>query len=165
MVFTWVCGVVPPRPESRGNRASALGPIAGTKAVGGTASTGVIAELNGSTVSCITDWVGLKNMVTVALACLIIGVGGDNTGGGIRGDSPLKIKGAVRRNGLNTDMDIGPDGDNAKGLGGPNQIGGCAPANPTKKANRMVIIKKTRKPFIEHSILYEKTLLISFSKD
>ena len=51
IVFTWVCGVVPPRPVSRGNRASALGPIAGANAEGATTGTGAAEEPNGSTVT------------------------------------------------------------------------------------------------------------------
>jgi hypothetical protein len=40
-----------------------------------------------------TDWVGLKRIVNVALACLIIGIGGDSKGKDVLGANPEDKKG------------------------------------------------------------------------
>ena len=81
----FILGVVVPKPVSRGSNERAVGANVGTTAVGaiavgaitGAATVGVVM---GSTVTWITERAGLNNMVTVALACLNIGLGGDNKG-------------------------------------------------------------------------------------
>jgi hypothetical protein len=69
------------RPVRRGSSAREVRPRAGAATVGATAVTGAGAGATGlkgvigSTVTWITDSVGLKNMVMVAAACLSKGCG------------------------------------------------------------------------------------------
>ncbi|MGA1843926.1 MAG: hypothetical protein ACMUIS_05130 [bacterium] len=94
-----------PSPESKGSSRSAEGGSAGamvvvgaTRAVGTTGAIG----LKGSTVTWITDRAGLKRMVTVALACRIIGTGRASAGNSVRGAAPNEKNGPEGRRGGNT---------------------------------------------------------------
>lgn len=134
LVKVFVC-VGPVSPVSNGSKASAVGPMAGAR-TGATAVTGAGATgLKGSTVTWMTDSVGLKNMVTVAAACLSNGWDmrkGDNKESEVLDGKTGEKKGPMGLNGGNNG-NIGMKGhvrgvDLKKGFPGPNQNGNCANA-------------------------------------
>jgi hypothetical protein len=118
--------------------------------VGGTATGDAAATVGpiGSTVTWITDWVGLNNMVNVALACLIIGIGGDIRGKAVLGANPIGEKGPKGRRGGNIVNCLPYDREKKNGLGGPIQNGNCAQASPLKLRSKTMMIKGIRHLYI-----------------
>jgi hypothetical protein len=101
-------------------------------------------------------------MVNVALACLIIGIGGDISGKVVLETNPGREKGPKGRSGGSI-MNCLPGGIEKKnGLGGPNQNGNCALASPLKLRSKTMMIKGTRHLFIglSPSIKYLQVFLI-----
>ena len=151
--FRFTLGVVVPKPVSRGRNKRAEGASVGATAVGaiavgaitGAATVGVV---RGSTVTWITDRVGSNNMVTVALACLNIGLRGDNMGKvGLNG-SP---KGETGPTGIRDgNIEKGPQKfpKNIKGLDAPIRKGNWAPAVPPQKTSRPIKSKAKKYLFI-----------------
>ena len=97
--FTFGC--VPPNAESKGKNRAAVGGRAGNKPVGAravvggnTGTTGAVG-VKGRTVTWITESAGLNNMVTVALACLTIGLGGTAAGKAMPGARPSGNNGRI----------------------------------------------------------------------
>jgi len=142
--------VGPVSPVSNGSKASAVGPMAGAR-TGAVAVTGAGATgLKGSTVTWMTDSVGLKNMVTVAAACLSNGRDirkGDNKESEALDGNTGEMKGPMGLNGGNNEG-IGMKGqvrgiDLKKGFTCPNQNGNWANA-ASFIHNRRAMIQRIR---------------------